>query len=76
MAQPAPKFSVNTTPIEVLEADPAAHAVVKQHLPKLFEHPAYAMIKTMSLKELLPYSQGALTEERLQGLQADLDLLK
>lgn len=75
VAQPA-KYSVETTPLETLEAAPAAQATVRKHMPTIFEHPAYAMFKPMTLRELLPLSQGALTEERLKALQADLDRLQ
>ena len=34
------------------------------------------MIKTMSLKAIQPYSQGAITDEKLAALQAELDTLK
>lgn len=75
VAKPA-AYSVETTPLEALEAAPAAQATVRKHMPTIFEHPAYAMIKAMTLRELLPLSQGALTEERLKALQADLDRLQ
>ena len=71
-----PRYSVETTPLEALEAAPAAQAAVRKHMPTIFEHPAYAMFKPMTLRELLPYSQGALTEERLKALQSDLEKLQ
>lgn len=69
------RFSVETTPIQVLEADPAAKAAVAKHFPSLFSHPAYSMIKSMPLKAIAPYSQGAINDETLAALQADLDAL-
>lgn len=74
VAQAAP-YSVETTPVQTLEADPAAKAAVIKHFPTLFSHPAYAMIKSMPLKAIAPYSQGAITDEKLAALQADLDAL-
>lgn len=71
-----PRFSVDNTPLETLEADPAAKALVIKHVGAIFDHSAYAMIKTMSLKAIQPYSQGAITDEKLAALQAELDTLK
>lgn len=73
---PQARYSVDTTPLETLEADPAAKALVIRHIGPIFEHSAYAMIKTMSLKAIQPYSQGAITDEKLAALQAELAALK
>lgn len=74
---PAPRdhYSVDTTPIETLEADPEARAMVAEHFPSLFNHPAYSMFKAMTLKAIAPHSQGSINEETLAALQADLDAL-
>ncbi|MBP7705276.1 MAG: hypothetical protein KA105_08325 [Caulobacter sp.] len=74
-ASHAAHFSVETTPIADLAADPAAKALVAKHFPGLFEHSSYDMIKGMSLKAVAPYSQGAITDERLAALQKDFDAL-
>ncbi|MCA0369212.1 MAG: hypothetical protein LCH57_14320 [Proteobacteria bacterium] len=70
------RYSVDTTPLETLEADPAAKALVVKHVGAIFDHSAYAMIKTMTLKAIQPYSQGAITDEKLAALQAELAALK
>jgi len=77
-ATPAPpiRYSVETTPIETLAADPAARALVIKHFPTLLDHPSYSMFKSMPLKAIAPYSQGAITNEALAALQADLDGLR
>lgn len=69
------KYSVETSPIETLAADPAARVLVAKHLPGLLEHPAYDTFKATSLKALQPFSQGHITDETLHALQADLDAL-
>jgi hypothetical protein len=74
-APAAAKYSVETTSIETLAGDPAARALVAKHLPGLLEHPSYETFKTATLKTLQPFSQGHITDEVLQALQADLDTL-
>jgi hypothetical protein len=75
-ATPAAPVALNLdTPIEVLMADPRAKAVLDARLPTLATHPAYNMIKAMSLRQVQPYSQGALTDEILAAIGADLAAL-
>ena len=60
------------TPIETLMADEAAKAVIDKHVPGLAQHPAYDQFKAMSLKAIAPMSGGAITEETLAAIDADL----
>ncbi|MEL7687322.1 hypothetical protein AAG596_05255 [Citromicrobium bathyomarinum] len=60
------------TPIETLMADEAARAVVVAELPDLEASQYYPYIKSMSLKEIQPQSQGAITEEMLARIAAGL----
>ncbi len=71
-----PHYSVDATPIETLEADPEAKALVIKHFASLFDHPAYSMFKSMTLKAIEPYSQGSINDQTLSALQADLDALR
>jgi hypothetical protein len=71
----AAALSVESTPIEALAANPAAKAVLDKDVPGLTAHPAYDQFKAMSLKQVQPMSQGALTDEMLAAVQADLDKL-
>jgi hypothetical protein len=64
-------FSIKT-PIETLAADPGAKAVLTRDLPDLFSHPMYESFKAMSLEDLAPYSNGAITPEVLTKVNADL----
>lgn len=68
---PAAPFSIKT-PIETLAADPGAKAVLTRDLPNLFAHPMYESFKAMSLEDLAPYSNGAITPEMLTKVNADL----
>lgn len=71
-----PRYSVDTTPLEALAADPAVKALVVKHVGAIFDHSAYSMIKSMTLKAIQPFSQGAITDEKLAALQAELAALK
>ncbi|QIG78427.1 hypothetical protein [Stakelama tenebrarum] len=65
------RFSTDT-PIEELVADAEAKAVLDANIPGLTEHESYDMFKSMSLKQLAPYSQGAITDELLAKLETEL----
>lgn len=69
-------MAIDKTPIETIAANPAAKAVLDKDLPGLTTHEAYDQFKTMTLTQLLPMSQGAITDDRLKVVQADLDKLK
>ncbi|MEL7189210.1 MAG: hypothetical protein AAGK17_06620 [Pseudomonadota bacterium] len=61
------------TPIEQLMADEKAKAVVTKHAGgDLTQHPAYAQFKTMNLVELQPWSSGAITDDMIAKIKADL----
>ncbi|WP_309643280.1 hypothetical protein [Phenylobacterium sp.] len=68
--------SVEKSPIVDLVGNPTTKAIVEKHIPQLVAHPAYDQFKEMTLRELVPLSQGALTEEILTAVQADLDKVK
>ncbi|KTF68199.1 hypothetical protein ACNFJ7_12385 [Sphingomonas sp. HT-1] len=67
----AAKFSLDT-PIEQLIADPKAKAVLDADLPGVSTHPALDQFKTMSLRAVQPFSNGALTDEMLAKVEKDL----
>ncbi|MEQ8410416.1 MAG: hypothetical protein RIC51_08025 [Erythrobacter sp.] len=64
------------TPIEVLMADDRAKAVLETHLPGIGGHPSYDSFKAMSLVQLMPWSQGMITDETLANIGADLAALE
>lgn len=72
---PATKFTLDT-PIELLIADEKAKAVLDTDIPGLSSHPALDQFKAMSLKAVQPFSNGALTDEMLKKVEADLAALK
>lgn len=59
---PAARFSLDT-PIEVLAADPGALEVLEANLPGITSHPAYPQFKSLSLRQVQPFSQGFITDE-------------
>ena len=71
----AAKFNLDT-PIETLAADEKAKAVLVADLPDLLPHPMYEQFKGMSLRQLQPMSQGALTDDLLKKVEADLAAIK
>lgn len=60
------------TPIEKLVADERSKAVLDKHMPGIDKHPSYDQFKSMSLKAIAPFSQGAITEQMLTDIAADL----
>ncbi|WP_010546026.1 hypothetical protein [Sphingomonas elodea] len=71
----AAKFNLDT-PIETLIADEKAKAVLDTDIPGLSAHPALDQFKSMSLRAVQPFSQGALTDEMLKKVETDLAAIK
>lgn len=76
-AQTAPTPTVTSelsanTPIEAIVAVPEGKAVLQAKMPNLLTHAMYDSFKGMSLRELQPYSQGAITDERVAEVDAAL----
>ena len=61
--------------IEALVADPATKALLDKHLPGIDRHPAYAQFKGMTLRQVAPFSQGHITDEKIAAIDADLKAL-
>lgn len=73
-AEPAPaagRLSLDT-PIETILADPAGKAILEKEMASLMAHPAFEQFKALSLKQLQPYSGGAITDEKLVMVEAAL----
>jgi hypothetical protein len=71
-AAPA-KLSAENTPIADIAATPEGKAALDKNLPGLTTHEAYEQFKGMSLKQVQPMSQGAITDDSIAAVQADLD---
>ncbi len=72
---PAAKFTLDT-PIETIAADPKGKAVLDTDLKNITAHPMYDQFKQMSLAQVQPMSQGALTDAALAKVKADLEAIK
>lgn len=69
------KFTLDT-PIETIAADPKGKAVLDTDLKNITSHPMYDQFKQMSLAQVQPMSQGALTDAALAKVKADLEAIK
>ena len=72
----AAALSAADTPIEAIAATTEGKAALDKNLPGLTTHEAYEQFKGMSLKQVQPMSGGAITDDQITALQADLDKLK
>lgn len=69
------KFTLDT-PIETIAADPKGKAVLDTDLQNITAHPMYDQFKSMSLAQVQPMSQGALTDAALAKVKVDLEAIK
>ena len=61
--------------IKDLLANPQTQAVLEKHLPGIGAHPARPQFEDMTLAEVAPLSQGAITAEKIAAIDADLKKL-
>lgn len=73
IAAAAGKVSVQTTKISEIIKNPAAKATLETAMPPIAQY--YDQIAEMTLVEVMPMSQGQITEESLKALQAEFDKL-
>ena len=69
------KFTLET-PIETIAADPKGKTVLDTDLQNITAHPMYDQFKSMSLAQVQPMSQGALTDAALAKVKIDLEAIK
>jgi hypothetical protein len=72
-AEAAAKLSAENSPIADIAATEKGKAALDKNLPGLTTHEAYDQFKGMSLKQVQPLSQGAITDDQIAAVQADLD---
>jgi|TARA_R110002124_G_scaffold193415_1_gene360632 hypothetical protein len=61
--------------IKDLLANPDTAAVVEKHLPGVSQHPARPQFEGMTLAQVAPVSNGAVTAEIIAAIDADLKAL-
>ncbi|QHL90837.1 hypothetical protein GVO57_08405 [Sphingomonas changnyeongensis] len=71
----AARFTLDT-PIEQIVADPAGKAALDTAVPGISTHPAFDQFKSMSLRQVQPFSNGALTDETMAKAEAALAAVK
>lgn len=64
------------TPIETVLADPAGEKVLASHNLFPQQHPAYENFKMLTLRDVQPMSEGAITVEMLVKLATELGAIK
>ncbi|WP_334161297.1 hypothetical protein [Phenylobacterium sp.] len=69
----AGKLSVETTPIETIAASEPGKAALEKVLPGITSHPAYDQFKSFTLAQVAPMSEGAIGDDQLKAVQAELD---
>ena len=78
-AQPAPAakpahYSVSTTLVEKLLADPAAAAILKEMIPTVYANDQFQSAgRALTLKDIQQYEPEALSDENLAKIQAAFD---
>lgn len=68
------KISVDSTLISDIVKNPDAKAALEKALPQISQY--YDQIGSMTLKQVQPMSQGAITDDMLKSLQAQFDQIK
>jgi len=67
-------LTINST-IKELLANPATAAVLEAHMPGLSQHPALPQFQDYSLVQIAPMSGGAVSQEMIDAIDADLKAL-
>jgi hypothetical protein len=71
----AAKYTLDT-PIETIAADPKGKAVLDADIPGMTTHEMYDSFKSMSLNQVQPMSNGAISPEALTKTATDLAAIK
>ena len=61
--------------IKALLANPQTKAVLEKHLPGISQHPALPQFQDMTLRAVMPLSEGAVTPEIIAAIDRDLKAL-
>ena len=73
-AAPAARPTIESS-IKDLLANAETQAVLEKHLPGIGAHPARPQFEDMTLAEVAPLSDGAVTAEKIAAIDADLKKL-
>ena len=71
-AEGGPAYSTAETTIGDLLDNPETHAVLEKHVPDLIANPQLEMARGMTFVQVQPMAAGAITDEMLAEIDADL----
>ena len=74
-AEPIAKFSIQTSKMGQLAADPVTRAIFLKHFPEVVNHPQFNEGADLTLPEVVQYVPDVLTPEKLAGMDAELKAL-
>ncbi len=74
-AAPAAARPTIASPIKDLLNNPETAAVMEKHLPGVAQHPMRPQFEDMTLAEVMPISQGAITQATIDAIDTDLKAL-
>ena len=63
--------TINSSLKELLE-DPKAKAILEKHFPGFSNNPQLQMAMGMTLKQIQPFSQGVVTDDKLKLIEQEL----
>ena len=72
---PAPKFSVQTSRLGELAADPAAKVIFLKHFPEVLNHPQFNEGLDLTLPEVVQYLPDVVTPDKMAAMDAELKAL-
>lgn len=75
-AAAAAKYTTADTPISTLLEDPAAKAVLMKIIPEMAGNEQFAQAGGLTLKAVAGYTNGALSDEKLAEIDAELAKIK
>ena len=74
-AAPATARPTIASPIKDLLNNPQTAEVMEKHLPGVGAHPMRPQFEDMTLAQVMPLSQGAITQATIDAIDADLKAL-
>jgi hypothetical protein len=71
----SPKFSVQTSRLGELAADPAAKVIFLKHFPEVVNHPQFNEGLDLTIPEVVQYLPDVVTPEKMAAMDAELKAL-
>jgi para-nitrobenzyl esterase len=74
-AMPAPHYSVETTKMGELAANPVTRAIFEKYFPGVLHHPQFDQGLDLTLPEVVQYVPDLVTPDKLAAMDAELKAL-